>query len=139
LKSWLALLFCILFMGVTTSLAVDQNDPYQTKATAVKSVPINPSLKKSPPRETRMRATGRVIEISAEELKIERTVKGTVETMEFTLAKPQEKIGVGDEVGVSYITKGNQNIAKRVVKVTKKKVIAPKGAKPAAITPATGK
>ncbi|MBP8980530.1 MAG: hypothetical protein KBG09_04730 [Syntrophobacterales bacterium] len=135
MKSWLALFFCVLFMGAASSLAIEQTDPYQAKSTAVKSVPINPAPQKAPPRETRMRATGRVIEISAVALKIERNVKGTVETMEFILAKPQDKINVGDEVGVSYITKDGQHIAKRIVKVTKKKVVTPKGGKSSVPTP----
>ncbi len=126
-------------MGAATSLAIDQPDPYQVKSTAVKAVPIKPATKKTPPRETRMRATGRVVEISAETLKIERTVKGTVESMDFLLSKALDKISVGDEVGVSYITKDSQNIAKRVVKVTRKKVVAPKSAKPAAVAPPAGK
>lgn len=122
-------------MGAASSLAIEQTDPYQAKSTAVKSVPIKPAPQKAPPRETRMRATGRVIEISAVALKIERNVKGTVETMEFILAKPQDKINVGDEVGVSYITKDGQHIAKRIVKVTKKKVVTPKGTKSSVPTP----
>jgi hypothetical protein len=42
---------------------------------------------------------------------------------------------VGDEVGVSYIAKDNQNIAKRISKVTKKKVAPPNGAKTAVNIP----
>ena len=82
-----------------------------------------------------MRATGKVIEISPEAIKIERNVKGTVETMDFSLVKPLDKIKVGDEVGVSYIAKDNQNIAKRISKVTKKKVTPPNGAKTAVNIP----
>ena len=82
-----------------------------------------------------MRATGKVIEISSGAIKIERNVKGTVETMDFSLVKPLDKIKVGDEVGVSYIAKDNQNIAKRISKVTKKKVAPPNGAKTAVNIP----
>jgi len=83
-----------------------------------------------------MRATGKVIEISPASIRIERNVKGTVETMDFSLVKPLDKIKVGDEVGVSYITKDNNNIAKRISKVTKKKVTPAKGVNPAASLPA---
>ena len=135
MKHWLAIFFCVIFICTAPSFAVDQPDPYSGKSTTVKTVPIKPAPKKTPPRETRMRATGKVIEISPEAIKIERNVKGTVETMGFSLVKPLDKIKVGDEVGVSYITKDNQNIAKRISKVTKKKVIPPKGANPAVNVP----
>jgi hypothetical protein len=134
-KSWLAVLFCVVFICTTASFAVDPPDPYTGKSTTVKTVPIKPAPQKTPPRETRMRATGRVIEIAPETVKIERNVKGTVETMDFSLARPLDKIKVGDEVGVSYIAKDNKNIAKRITKVTKKKVAAPNGAKTAATLP----
>ena len=131
MKHWLAIFFCVVFICTAPSFAVDQPDPYAGKSTTVKTVPIKPAPKKTPPRETRMRATGKVIEISPTAIKIERNVKGTVETMDFSLVKPLDKIKVGDEVGVSYITKDNQNIAKRISKVTKKKVTPLKDAKPA--------
>jgi hypothetical protein len=134
-KSWLAVFFCVVFICTTASFAVDTPDPYAGKSTTVKTVPIKPAPQKAPPRETRMRATGKVIEISPAALKIERNVKGTVETMDFSLVKPLDKIKVGDEVGVSYIAKDNQNIAKRISKVTKKKVGPPNGAKTAVVTP----
>ncbi|MFA6414055.1 MAG: hypothetical protein WCW53_15315 [Syntrophales bacterium] len=131
MKSWLAIFFCVVFICATASFAIDPPDPYAGKSTTVKTVPIKPAPPKAPPRETRMRATGKVIEISPEAVKIERNVKGTVETMDFSLVKPLDKIKVGDEVGVSYIAKDNQNIAKRISKVTKKKVAPPNGAKTA--------
>jgi len=134
-KSWLAIFFCVVFICATASFAVDQPDPYGGKSTTVKTVPIKPAPQKTLPRETRMRATGKVIEISPAALKIERNVKGTIETMDFSLVKPLDKIKVGDEVAVSYIAKDNQNIAKRVSKVTKKKVTPPNGTKTAVIIP----
>jgi len=134
-KRWLAILFFVVFICTAPSFAVDQPDPYSGKSTTVKTVPIKPAPKKTLPRETRMRATGKVIEISPETIKIERNVKGTVETMDFSLVKPLDKIKVGDEVAASYITKDNQNIAKRISKVTKKKVAPPNGAKTAVNIP----
>lgn len=135
MKSWLAMFICVIFICSAPSFAVDPPDPYAGKSTTVKTVPIKPAPPKAPPRETRMRATGKVIDISSTAMKIERNVKGTVETMDFSLVKPLDKIKVGDEVGVSYIAKDNQNIAKRISKVTKKKVTSPNGAKAAAIIP----
>ena len=135
MKRWLAVFFCLVFICTAPSFAVDQPDPYSGKSTTVKTVPIKPAPKKTLPRETRMRATGKVIEISPETIKIERNVKGTVETMDFSLVKPLDKIKVGDEVAASYITKDNLNIAKRISKVTKKKVTPPNGAKTAVNIP----
>ncbi|MCX5826929.1 MAG: hypothetical protein NTV58_02870 [Deltaproteobacteria bacterium] len=135
MKRWLAVLFFVVFICTAPSFAVDQSDPYSVKSTTVKTVPIKPAPKKTLPRETRMRATGKVIEISPEAIKIERNVKGTVETMDFSLVKPLDKIKVGDEVGVSYIAKDNQNIAKRISKVTKKKVTPPNDTKTAVNVP----
>ena len=135
MKSWLAIFFCVVFICATASFAVDPPDPYSGKSTTVKTVPIKPAPEKAPPRETRMRATGKVIEISSDAIKIERNAKGTIETMDFSLVKPLDKIKVGDEVGVSYIAKDNQNIAKRISKVTKKKVTHPNSTKTAVNIP----
>jgi hypothetical protein len=135
-KSWLAVFFFVVFICTTVSFAVDTPDPYAGKSTTVKTVPIKPAPPKMPPRETRMRATGKVIEISPTLLKIERNVKGNIETMDFSLAKPLDKIKLGDEVGVSYVAKNSQNIAKRVSKVTKKKVVPSNGPNAAASLPA---
>ena len=65
-------------------------------------------------RVTRMRAAGVVREMTDTALKIERKVKETVETMEFSLEKPLLKIKVGDKVRVSYITGEDKNVAVRV-------------------------
>lgn len=90
-------------------------------------------------RITRMKAAGTVTEISDTVLKIERTVKGKMETMDFVLEKPIAKIMVGDKVQVSYVTKENQNVATKVTKTIVKKPI-PKttiNAKPVGNPPAT--
>jgi hypothetical protein len=80
----------------------------------------------------KMHATGKVIEISDESVKIERTVKGDVETMEVALEKPVKSIIVNDSVKIDYIEKGGKLIASRVAKVIlKKKEIKPAEAKPA--------
>lgn len=119
-------LFSILpCLVVVASLAVGQPEPGPDRTATVKTVPIKPAPKKAPPRETRMRATGKVIEITSTTLKIERNVRGAVETMDFILPKPYDKIAIGDEVGVNYITKDLQHVAKRVGKVTRKRVSAP--------------
>ena len=79
-----------------------------------------------------MHATGKVIEISNESIKIERTVKGDIENMEFALDKPSAGIIVNDSVKIDYTEKDGKLIASRVAKVTlKKKEIKPAEAKSA--------
>ena len=72
-------------------------------------------------RITRMKAAGTVTEITDVTLKIERTVKDKMESMEFVLDKPIVKIMVGDKVLVSYVAKEGKNIATRVAKTAIKK------------------
>jgi hypothetical protein len=82
-------------------------------------------------KAAKMHATGKVIEISEEYVKIERTVKGDVETMEFALEKPVINIIINDSVKIDYMEKDDKLIASRVAKVIfKKKEIKPTEAKP---------
>jgi hypothetical protein len=84
----------------------------QTKAAPIKA-----------PKETRVSLTGIVRDISETIIRVERTIKGNVETMEFTLEKPVETIKVGDKVKVSYVKKEGKNIAIRVAPVVAQKLI----------------
>ena len=68
-----------------------------------------------------MHARGKVIEISDEAIKVERTVKGEVEIMEFALEKPVKNMIVNDFVKIDYMEKDGKLIASRVAKVTLKK------------------
>jgi hypothetical protein len=86
-------------------------------------------------RAAKMHATGKVVEISDASIKIERTVKGAVETMEFALDKPVKNIMVNDSVKIAYIEKDGKLIASRVAKVTLKK----KEIKSVEVTPDSGK
>lgn len=113
---------------VSSDLTVDK--PRMIKEQAPKG-----TTKKQPPRETRMRATGIVKDITAETLKIVRTPTG--EIMEFSLEKPLIGINTDDRVVVSYILKDNKNTAKRVSKANqKKKVVAPPLTAPLSPSPA---
>ena len=80
------------------------------------------SAKTNVVKPAKMNATGKVIEISDSSIKIERTVKGDAETMEFVLDKPTENIAVNDSVKIAYIEKDGQLLASRVVKATPKKM-----------------
>jgi hypothetical protein len=82
-------------------------------------------------KAAKMHATGRVVEVSDELIKIERTVKGDIETMEFTLEKPSTGIIVNDSVKIDYTENDGNLIALRVSKVTfKTKEIKPLEVKP---------
>ena len=88
------------------------------------------------PRVPEMSTAGKVIEVSDTLLKIERTLKGEAETMEFILEKPFTNIAVGDQIKVSYREKNGRNILIRVAPakmtaVQKPKKEASKAAKPA--------
>lgn len=89
------------------------------------------------PRIPEMSTAGKVVEISDTVLRIERTLKGKVEMMDFSLEKPFPNIAVGDQIKVSYLIKEGRNVLLRVapakktaVQKTKKEV--PKEAKPVA-------
>lgn len=94
-----------------------------------------PVLAPSPPRIPEMSAAGKVIAVSHTELKIERTIKGKVETMEFVLENPFPMIAVGNQVKVSYREREGRNIlirfspAKKTA-VEKMKKETPKKEKP---------
>jgi hypothetical protein len=79
------------------------------------------SIKTNIVKAAKMHATGKVIEISDESVKIERTVKGDVEAMEFALDKPVKNIIVNDSVKIAYTEKDGKLIASRVAKITFKK------------------
>ncbi len=90
----------------------------------------------SPPRVPEMSTAGRVVEVTATLLKVERTLKGEAEIMEFILEKPFTSIAVGDQIKVSYREKNGRNILIRVAPakmtaVQKPKKEASKTAKPA--------
>ncbi|GEM_PF-1123711 len=79
--------------------------------------------KTSVPRETRMKASGVVKEITDSNLVLERNITG--EVMEFQLEKSLKGISVGDKVAVSYVQTDGRNIAKRVIKNLPKQKLSP--------------
>jgi len=108
-----------------SALAVDPPAGSPAKSSPNKAPAAKSSPKKPIPRETRMRVTGIVTEITADTIRIERAV--TAELMDFTLEKSLDKIKAGDKVTISYIQKEDKNIALRVNKaVSQKKAITTK-------------
>lgn len=91
-----------------------------------------------PPRIPEMSTAGTVLEISATSLKIERTLKGKAEIMEFILEKPFPDVSAGDPVKVSYLEKDGRNVLIRIAPAQKtavKKAVKkelPKGMNPIA-------
>lgn len=72
-----------------------------------------------------MNAAGRVLEISDTVLKIERSVKGETEVMEFVLENPLQNIGVGEQIKVSYKQNNMKYILIRAQKAKKTAVRKP--------------
>ena len=113
------------FLLSAIAFAADKPASNAAKTDPVKVIPV---------RIAKMNATGKVIEISAKTIKIERTVKNNVETMEFFLDKPIENIIVTDAVKIAYIEKDGRLLASRVAKIAPKKT---GGKETAAEKPAT--
>ena len=87
-----------------------------TLALAAEKPPSAPPLS---PRIPEMSTAGRVLEVSDAILKIERTLKGKAESMEFILEKPFPNIAAGDQIKVSYLEKDGRNILTRVAPAQK--------------------
>ena len=117
-----ALLYIVGVAFLLSTLAFAADKPSSpVKANAVKANIV---------KCAKMHATGKVIEIYYESIKIERTVKGDIETMEFALAKPSTGIIINDSVKIDYTEKDGKLIASRVSKVTfKSKEVKPAEAK----------
>ena len=113
MKKALIYIVGVAFLLSAIAFAADNPASNAVKADPVKVIPV---------RIAKMNATGKVIEISDKTIKIERTVKNNVETMEFILDKPIENIIVNDAVKIAYIEKDGRLLASRVAKITPKKV-----------------
>jgi len=71
------------------------------------------------PRIPEMSAAGTVLEISDTSLKIERTLKGKAEVMEFILENPFHGVAAGEPVKVSYLEKDGRNVLIRMAPAQK--------------------
>ena len=94
-----------------------------TLALAAENPTPNPSLT---PRVPEMSTAGKVLEVSDKVLKMERTLKGKTETMDFSLDKPFTDIAVGDQIKVDYLERDGRNILIRVAPAKKTAVQKPK-------------
>jgi hypothetical protein len=75
------------------------------------------TLKTTNVKAAKMNARGRVVEISDKAIKIERSIKGNVETMEFALGNPVANIAVNDSVKIDYSVQDGKLTASRVAKL----------------------
>ena len=66
-----------------------------------------------------MSTAGKVLQVSDTILKIERTLKGKAEIMEFMLDTPCPNIAAGDQIKVSYLEKDGRNVPTRVTPAKK--------------------
>ncbi|MHB8909843.1 MAG: hypothetical protein ACYDAA_13300 [Syntrophales bacterium] len=90
-----------------------------------------PAVRSPRVRTPEMSAAGKVIEVSDTGLKIERVLKGEVETMEFFLEKPFPNVVVGEQIKASYREKDGRNI---LIRVLPAKITAVRKPKKAATT-----
>lgn len=67
-------------------------------------------------KTAKMNASGKVVEISSTAIKIERSIKGNAEIMEFALENPVQDIVVNDSVKIDYSVKDGKLTASRVAK-----------------------
>jgi hypothetical protein len=103
MKRFLVLAALLIFVGFTLAFAAEKP----------KAAPPQP------PRTPEMSTAGKVLEISGTLLKIERTLKGSAEIMEFILEKPFPNIAAGDQIKLSYREKDGRNILTRVAPAPK--------------------
>jgi uncharacterized ParB-like nuclease family protein len=100
----------------------------------------NPMPKPSvTPRVPEMSTAGKVLEVSDKVLKMERTLKGKTETMDFSLDKPFTDISVGDQIKVDYLEKDGRNMLIRVAPAKKTAVQKPKKTATKALSPTESK
>ena len=121
MKRTLVYIVSVAFLLSALAFAADKSATDTTKVDPAKTNVVKP---------TKMHATGEVIDISDSSIKIERTLKGNVETMKFALENPVENIAVNDSVKIAYINRDGKLVATRVAKVNlKKKEVKPAGEK----------
>jgi hypothetical protein len=103
MNRFLTLVVALILIGFTLALAAEKPA----------SAPPLPS------RITEMSTAGKVLEVSDKMLKIERTLKGKAEIMEFIMETPFSNIAAGDQIKVSYLEKEGRNVLIRVAPAQK--------------------
>jgi hypothetical protein len=106
MKRFLTLAAVLIVIGFTLAIAAEKPQ-------------VAPPL---PPRIPEMSTAGKVLEVSDAILKIERTLKGKVEIMEFILEKPFPNLAAGNQIKVSYHERDGRNVLIRVAPAQKTEV-----------------
>ncbi len=96
-----------IFLLAAFAFAADKPVPEAIKADAVKTNSV---------KAAKMNARGKVIEISDEDITIERAVRGNVEKVKFELDKPVENVVVNDFVSIAYTEQDGKLMASRITK-----------------------
>ncbi|MFH2074194.1 MAG: hypothetical protein ABIJ57_02430 [Pseudomonadota bacterium] len=145
MKRFMVLVVGLVFLFCTSAIAAEKAKPAAPAAPAAaepakaevkaEKKEVKKEAKKKAKKEAEMSAAGKVMEISDTVLRIERTLKGKVETMEFYLEKPFLNIKVGEQIRVNYREKEGRNVLLRVAPAKKTAVQktgkeAPKETKP---------
>jgi len=141
MKRFMVLVIGLVFLFTTSAIAADTKaaasaDPVKKVEKKAAAKKADTKAKKTEKKAADMSTTGKVLEVSDKVLKIERTLKGKAETMEFSLEKSITGIKMGDQVKVSYLVKDGRNI---LIKVAPAKKTADKKAKKAKTAKTTEK
>ena len=83
-----------------------------------------------------MNARGRVVEISEKAVRIERSIKGRTEIMEFALESPAADIVVNDSIKIDYTVKDGKLTASRIAGLKEKRTYRKDGSRPTKEKPA---
>lgn len=103
MKRFLTLAAVLIFLCFNLVIAAEKPSPAQPR----------------PPRIPEMTTAGTVLVVSGTGLKIERTLKGKAEIMEFILEKPFPNVAAGEPVKISYIEKDGRNVLIRIAPAKK--------------------
>jgi hypothetical protein len=103
MNRFLTLVVALILIGFTLALAAEK---------PASAPPLSSRI-------TEMSTAGKVLEVSDKTLKIERTLKGKAEIMEFILETPFSNIAAGDQIKVSYLEKEGRNVLIRVAPAQK--------------------
>ena len=129
MKKILVCITGVVFLLAALAFAADKPATDATKNSAVKANVV---------KNANMNARGKVVEVSDKAVKIERSIKGNTQIMEFALDQPLENIAVNDSVKIDYSEQDGKFIASRVAKLSATKRIIKKETAVTTDKPASG-
>jgi hypothetical protein len=129
MKKVLVCITGVVFLLAALAFAADKPATDATKNATVKTNAV---------KNAKMNARGKVVEVSDKAIKIERSIKGSTQIMEFALDKPADNIAVNDSVKIDYSEQDGKLTASRVAKLIATKKVIKKEAAIATEKPASG-